>query len=194
MPAQPRKRKPAFDREEGVAKAQTLFHRHGYDAVGVAELTRELGINPPSLYAAYGSKAELFKRAMERYSAVTALPLDKLLGAGRPPAEALTALLVAAARQYGSDAALRGCMVTEGMRADDETARAMATELAQGASDAIRAYVQSVCPERSRQITDFVLVTMRGLSGFACLGLSQARLIETAKFAGLALEHELAGR
>lgn len=192
MTAQQRKRRPAFDREEGVAKAQALFHRHGYDAVSIADLTEQLGINPPSLYAAYGSKAGLFERAMQRHVAMRALPMAKLLAPHRPPAEALTALLVAAARLYGSDAEQPGCMVTEGMRADDPVARQMATDLAAGASEAIHAYVRRTHPARARQIADYVLVTMRGLSAFACLGLSQARLIESARIAGRALEQELA--
>ncbi|MFY0736011.1 MULTISPECIES: TetR/AcrR family transcriptional regulator [Aurantimonas] len=190
MEAQKRKRRPAFDREEGVAKAQALFHRHGYDAVSIADLTKELEINPPSLYAAYGSKAELFERAMKRYSSLHALPLDKLLAPGRPPAEALNALLVASARQYGGDAELKGCLVTEGMRADDETARRMAMELGRGAMDAIHAYVALHHPTRAREISDYVLVTMRGLSSFACLGMSQKRLVEVARMAGRTLEGE----
>jgi TetR/AcrR family transcriptional repressor for divergent bdcA len=190
MEAQQRKRRPAFDREEGVAKAQSLFHRRGFDAVTIADLTTELGINPPSLYAAYGSKAELFERAMKRYASVRALPLDKLLAPGRPPAEALKALLVASARQYGGDAELKGCLVTEGMRADDETARRMATELGRGATEAIQAYVTLHHPTRAREVADYVLVTMRGLSSFACLGMSQKRLIDVARMAGRTLEGE----
>ena len=192
MEVHERKRRPAFDREEGVARAQALFHKHGYDAVSIADLTRELGIKPPSLYAAYGSKAELFERAMHRYASVYALPLDKLLAPGRPPAEALTALLVASARQYGGDVELRGCLVTEGMRADDDTARQMATDFNKGGMDAIHHYVASHRSTRAREISDYVLVTMRGLSSFACLGMSQKRLIEVARMAGRSLEAEFA--
>lgn len=189
MDPQQRKRKPPFDREEGLAKAQALFHARGYDAVSIADLTQELGINPPSLYAAYGSKAELFERTMQRHSAMNALPLAKILTPSRPPAEALTALLVAAARQYGADDKLRGCMVTEGMRADDKAARDMAHAIGQAGMDAIHAYVEAKAPKRARQIADYVLVTMRGLSSFACLGMSQARLVAVARMAGRALEN-----
>jgi TetR/AcrR family transcriptional repressor for divergent bdcA len=102
----------------------------------------------------------------------------------------LKGLLVASARQYGSDAELKGCLVTEGMRADDETARRMATDLARGATDAIHAYVALHHSARAREISDYVLVTMRGLSSFACLGMSQKRLIEVARMAGRTLEGE----
>jgi len=190
MDALKRKRRGGFDRDEGVAKAQALFHHRGYDAVGVADLTRELGVNPPSLYAAYGSKAELFRRTLQRYASTSALPLARILKPGRPPAEALSALLVSAARQYGSDSQARGCLVTEATRADDDQARQFASDLSQTFTDVIRAYVESVHPKRARQITDFVVVTTRGLSSFACSGMSQARLIEAAKMAGQALSSE----
>ena len=48
-----------FDPEAAVATAQQLFHERGYDAVSVADVTDALGINPPSFYAAFGSKAGL---------------------------------------------------------------------------------------------------------------------------------------
>ena len=96
MEAKIRKRRPAFDREEGVAIAQGLFHERGYDAVGVADLCDALGIVAPSLYAAYGSKAELFNRAMKRYVETDFLPLDDILTPDSNPAEALTELFVRA--------------------------------------------------------------------------------------------------
>ena len=45
-----------FDPDQAVATAKQLFHARGFDAVGVAEITSVLGINPPSFYAAFGSK------------------------------------------------------------------------------------------------------------------------------------------
>jgi TetR/AcrR family transcriptional repressor for divergent bdcA len=92
-----RQRRPAFDREQGIDIAQVLFHHRGYDAVSLSDLTAAMNIKPPSFYAAYGSKAELFERAMRRYAGEKALPLDKLLTPDLPPEAALTSLLVAAA-------------------------------------------------------------------------------------------------
>ena len=57
-----------FDPDEALATAQRLFHQRGYDAVGVVDLTKALGINPPSFYAAFGSKASLYARVLERYA------------------------------------------------------------------------------------------------------------------------------
>jgi len=188
-----RKRRPAFDREEGVAKAQGLFQARGYDAVSLADLTEALGVAPPSLYAAYGSKAELFERAMKRYAETEMLPLATVLAPGRPPAEALTDLFVQAARQYTQHDTRRGCMVTEGMRADDETARTMAAEIAKNASEAIEAFVAVHEARDHELITDYVLITLRGLSSYACLGYPGERLVACARMAGRALEHDLPG-
>ncbi len=192
MNEQTRKRRPAFDREKGVEIAQRLFHERGYDAVSVADLTAALGIVPPSLYAAYGSKAELFERAMQRYAAEQALPLDEIFVPEKAPAQALTDLLVEAARYYTADDTSRGCMITEGMRADDRVARETATRMAEPGSDAIRNYVAQHNPERATEITDYILLTLRGLSSYACLGRSREKLVECARIAGKSLEQEFA--
>jgi TetR/AcrR family transcriptional repressor for divergent bdcA len=185
-----RLRRPAFDREGGVAIAQALFHQRGYDAVSLSDLTDALDIKPPSFYAAYGSKAELFERAMLRYASENALPLDTLLAPERPPAEALTALLVAAAKQYSRDSKLRGCMITEGTRADDPVARKMADDLTKDGLQAIRRYLDGVRPEAAQALSDYIAVTLRGLSAASCVGLSRNRLIEVAIMAGRFLSHE----
>src|SRR3954467_10984225 len=85
-----------FNPDEAVATAQRLFHEKGYDSVSVADLTKALGINPPSFYAAFGSKAGLYARILDRYAAAGAIPLKRILGADRPPAEALAEVLVEA--------------------------------------------------------------------------------------------------
>jgi len=191
MNAKTRQRRPAFDREAGVAIAQALFHERGYDAVSLADLTNAMDIKPPSFYAAYGSKAALFERAMLRYAQENALPLDELLAPDRPPAEALPALLLAAAEQYGRDSLLRGCMITEGMRADDPAARQMAESLASGGLQAIRAYLDQVHPQQAQALADYVVVTLRGLSASACNGMPYERLTEVARTAGRFIAREL---
>lgn len=191
MNGKSRQRRPAFDREQGIAIAQALFHQRGFDAVSLADLTKALNIKPPSFYAAYGSKAELFERAIHRYAGENALPMDKLLAPDRLPAEALTSLLVAAAQQYGRDSALRGCLITEGLRADDPTARNMAERFGDAGIQAIRRYLDQVYPDAAQTLTDYMLITLRGLSAAACSGMSSERLVEVARIAGRLLTNEL---
>src|SRR6202051_3353866 len=59
----------AFDAEKALDEAMEVFWRHGYDGATIAELTGAMGINPPSLYAAFGSKEGLLKAALDRYAA-----------------------------------------------------------------------------------------------------------------------------
>ncbi|MGO2393637.1 MAG: TetR/AcrR family transcriptional regulator [Halomonas sp.] len=185
-----RQRRPAFDREQGIAISQVLFHQRGFDAVSLSDLTEAMDIKPPSFYAAYGSKAELFERAMHRYAKENALPVDKLLTLDRPPADALASLLVAAAKQYAGDNTLRGCLITEGMRADDPIARNMAENLGEAGIQKIRRYLDQVSPEAAQALTDYLLITLRGLSAAACSGISPKRLVAVAQIAGKAIAEE----
>lgn len=45
----------------------TVFWTKGYEGASLSDLTEAMGISRPSLYAAYGNKEELFRRALERY-------------------------------------------------------------------------------------------------------------------------------
>jgi AcrR family transcriptional regulator len=57
----------AFDAEEALERAMTVFWSKGYDGASLSDLTEAMGISRPSLYAAYGNKEELFRKALERY-------------------------------------------------------------------------------------------------------------------------------
>ncbi|WP_342655219.1 TetR/AcrR family transcriptional regulator [Pseudomonas sp. F3-2] len=186
-----RQRRPAFDREAGVAIAQAMFHEHGFDAVSLSDLIEAMDIKPPSFYAAYGSKAQLFEKAMLRYASENALPLDKLLAPDRTVPDALAGLFVAAAKQYAKDNVLRGCMITEGLRADDEVAREMAQALANEGIKVIREYLDQALPDKAQCLSDYLTITLRGLSAAACSGMPRKRLIEVAQTAGRFIAHEL---
>jgi AcrR family transcriptional regulator len=56
-----------FDAEEALDRAMTVFWRKGYEGTSLSDLTQAMGINRPSLYAAYGNKQELFRKVLERY-------------------------------------------------------------------------------------------------------------------------------
>jgi AcrR family transcriptional regulator len=57
----------AFDADEALDRAMTVFWSKGYEGTSLSDLTQAMGINRPSLYAAYGNKQELFRKALERY-------------------------------------------------------------------------------------------------------------------------------
>ena len=180
-----------FDLDEALAAAQRLFHEKGYDAVSLADLTKALGINPPSFYTAFGSKAALYARVLDRYAATGAIPLKQILETGRPLADTLAEVLVQAARYYATDPTATGCMVLEGTRCDDPQARGAATGFHRAAQEFIRNTIAQRYPQEADQVADFVCTTMAGLSASARHGQSLERLVSTARLAGQALAQVL---
>lgn len=57
----------SFDRDTALFKALELFWRRGYEPASIADLCSVMGINAPSLYAAFGNKADLFLEAVTFY-------------------------------------------------------------------------------------------------------------------------------
>jgi AcrR family transcriptional regulator len=57
----------AFDVEEALDQALRVFWEKGYEGASLPELTKAMGINRPSLYAAFGNKEQLFRKALDRY-------------------------------------------------------------------------------------------------------------------------------
>ncbi|WP_067136329.1 TetR/AcrR family transcriptional regulator [Microtetraspora malaysiensis] len=62
-----RGRPRGFVEEEALDRAIRVFWEHGYEGASLSDLTAAMGINKPSLYIVFGSKEELFKRAVARY-------------------------------------------------------------------------------------------------------------------------------
>jgi AcrR family transcriptional regulator len=71
-----------FDLDQALDRALEVFWRKGYEGASISELTEAMGINRPSLYAAFGNKEELFRKALDRYvqgpAAYTYRALDEL--------------------------------------------------------------------------------------------------------------------
>ncbi|MFZ2994672.1 TetR/AcrR family transcriptional regulator [Sphingobium sp.] len=66
-PAPARGRPREFDPEEALAAALEVFWRRGYEGASLAELTEAMGITKPSLYACFGNKESLFRKALDLY-------------------------------------------------------------------------------------------------------------------------------
>lgn len=102
-----------FDVDEALDRAVLVFWQLGYERTTLTDLCEAMGINRPSLYAAFGTKAELFRRALDRYAngphAYEAQALA--LPTARAVAEAL--LRGAVERQTGVDTP-HGCLAVLG--------------------------------------------------------------------------------
>ncbi|HUR06847.1 MAG TPA: TetR/AcrR family transcriptional regulator [Nonomuraea sp.] len=57
----------AFDPDAALDGALEVFWSQGYEGAAISDLTAAMGINRPSLYAAFGNKEELFRKVLERY-------------------------------------------------------------------------------------------------------------------------------
>src|SRR6267378_2253955 len=67
-PAMAKGRPRGFDLGGALEMALRVFMRKGYEGASLTDLTEAMGINPPSLYAAFGNKEELFRKALDRYA------------------------------------------------------------------------------------------------------------------------------
>ena len=67
MPTRGRGRPSSFDWDAAHFKALEVFWRRGYEPASVTELCTAMGVNAPSLYAAFGSKSDLFLEAVSFY-------------------------------------------------------------------------------------------------------------------------------
>lgn len=78
----------SFCTDTVLDRAMTVFWRKGYEGASLAELTEAMGINPPSLYAAFGNKEGLFRAVLERYDERRQALMDRVVSAPDPCAAA----------------------------------------------------------------------------------------------------------
>ena len=108
----PRGRPRSFDEQRALEAALGVFWKHGYEGASLADLTAAMGINRPSLYAAFGNKEELFRRAVEHYVAGVASLHERALR--QPTARAaVEVFLHAIADSLGDRKNPRGCLLVQ---------------------------------------------------------------------------------
>src|ERR1700733_5919723 len=119
----------AFDPDAALDGALGVFWRKGYDGASLSDLTRAMGINRPSLYAAFGDKEALFRKALDRYDAGPAAYTSKALE--EPTARGVVEALLAGAIELLADPHTPpGCLMVQGALACGETADPVRQELA----------------------------------------------------------------
>ncbi len=169
-----------------------LFWRHGYDGVGVAELSHAMGLNPPSLYNAFGCKAGLFAEALEHYQATVGISLHEVLGEDGPVLDVLGLMLERAADIYAGDAEHAGCLILDGARnSRDAAARRLTDRARQATADGLRAVIARERPRQAGALANYVLFIMTGLSAAARDGATGEQLRRSARLALKGLAREL---
>ncbi len=106
-----RGRPRGFDRDTALRRAMEVFWELGYEGAAMNDLTGAMGINSPSLYAAFGCKEQLFREAVELYGRTEGGYTDRALTTAPSAHAAIEAMLRDNAAAYCDPATPRGCLV-----------------------------------------------------------------------------------
>jgi AcrR family transcriptional regulator len=88
-----------------------VFWRHGYEGTSLNQLTTAMGVNAPSLYAAFGSKEALFREAVELYETVEGAAALGVLDDAPTARGAVEGMLRRNVADYVDPAKPPGCMI-----------------------------------------------------------------------------------
>jgi len=162
-----------FDPAAALGAALDLFWRRGYEATSMADLVEHLGIARASIYATFGSKHELYLRALRHYGETRDAALLEELSQPGPALTGVRALVRRFAAEAAGDQQHRGCFVTNTAveLAPHDTAAARRVEaswdhLEAGLTSALlRARAQGELPEGRdpRQLARMLLVLLQGI-------------------------------
>ncbi|MDZ5451855.1 TetR/AcrR family transcriptional regulator [Labrys sp. ZIDIC5] len=172
----------SFDREQAVETAMRLFWRHGYEGVSVGDLTKAIGIAPPSLYAAFGSKAGLYQEALARYEGSVGLLDFAAVAQADDLPQAVRLLLERAIEAVIHPDRERGCMISSGMVTCHPDHVSLARDLAARRENIRRDIVQALHPVAEAEalpgLARHLAAVMQGISIQARDGSSRAELQE----------------
>src|SRR4051812_50142989 len=105
-----------FDADVALDRALEVFWARGYEGATLPELTKAMGINRPSMYAAFGNKEQLFRKALDRYATGPAGYVCAALEA--PTARAVVEkLFQGAINSQSNPKNPRGCLMVQGAMA-----------------------------------------------------------------------------
>ncbi|OZC67410.1 TetR family transcriptional regulator [Rhodococcus sp. 15-725-2-2b] len=164
-----------FDVDSALDKAMFAFWEHGYEGTSVSMLTGAMGINPPSLYSAFGGKEGLFFAAVDRYLATRGDFMARAFAEEPQAAKLISRLLYDAAVHYTDDSCPGGCLIISSAVGVTDTNRGIADRL----RDMRNANVALLSERISENIADGILppswepVDVAELIGVIIQGMSQ---------------------
>jgi TetR/AcrR family transcriptional regulator, copper-responsive repressor len=107
-----RGRPRAYDTQAALKQATEAFWKTGYSGTSLDTIAAATGMNPPSLYAAFGNKRAIYREALARYWEISLAATREALAEDRPLGEALMLAYEAALSIYFSGKGnARGCFV-----------------------------------------------------------------------------------
>ncbi len=182
-------RQRTFDKEEALSKAMEVFWRNGYSGTSLSELTEAMGINKPSLYAAFGNKEELFISALNQYVTKHGVPhFDKLFDKHLSLQERVQTYLESIAKMVSNSKLPGGCFVTTSTcEAGSDCLPADAVHAVAHINEAsINAFINFFKNEQEKEnisltstpeaLADFLLTLQFGLAVMARNGVKHDRL------------------
>lgn len=179
----------SFDPDKALDRALQVFWQKGYEGASLSDLTRAMGINRPSLYAAFGDKEALFRRALDRYAQGPAAFVHEALQ--EPTARRVAErLLRTSADLLSGGNHPSGCLLVQGALACGEASKAVQQELAaqrRNGEAAIRRRLQRAKAEGDlpagsdpTDLARFLSTVMQGMSVQAAGGAGRAELQRVA--------------
>lgn len=176
--------------------AAELFRARGYDRVTLQNLTGAMGINPPSFYSAFGSKALLFTRVADAYLGDWLLEIRKAFDGEPTLADALEAIILGAAQRFawrqGEAGSWGGCLILEAANnCSDALVVAHLRKARLSIAAALYRGISRTAPDRVVDMTDHIMMLLAGLSATGRDGTSAHRLTVVARQAARALPVEI---
>jgi AcrR family transcriptional regulator len=188
----PKGRPREFDVDHALDKALEVFWRQGYEGASLPDLTRAMGINRPSLYAAFGNKEELFRKVIDRYAQGPAGYIVEALQE-TTARRAFEHLLQESALLQTDPKHPRGCLFVQGALACGESGEAIRQELASrraAGQAAIRARFERAQKEgelpadaNPADLARYVVMVMQGMSVLAAGGATRKQLQRAVQLA-----------
>ena len=117
-----------FCTEQALETALHLFWRIGYEGTSMSDLTEAIGVNRPSLYAAFGSKEALFRLVLDRYAEKYDTALTAALA--QPTAYSVAEALLLPPTHEPSPTEAAGCLLVQGALACSDESDTIRIELA----------------------------------------------------------------
>ncbi len=180
----------AFDMDEALDRALQVFWQKGYEGASLSDLTAAMGINRPSLYAAFGDKEALFRQALDRYREGHAGYLREALQESTARAVA-ERLLRGVVDLLTNPQTPPGCLMVQGALACGEAADPVRQELIsrRAAGEAAirqrfkRAKTEGDLPPDSNpaDLARYIATVIHGLAVQSAGGASRAELLRVVK-------------
>jgi AcrR family transcriptional regulator len=185
-----------FDTDEALDKALHVFWERGYEGASLTDLTEAMGISRPSLYAAFGNKEDLFRRALDRYAECGPGAIHREALAAPTARGVVEQLLHGAAHCLTSPDNPRGCLAVQGALSCGEASETIKDELCKrraAGETALRQRLERAKAEGDlkadadpKALARYVVTVQQGMSVQAAGGASREDLVTVAKLAMLA--------